>query len=131
LATETLGAVRTVTALNAQPAVINQYRRFLFDAMRVGIHKGFKVGLGNGLLFGACFMTYALGFWYGGTLVADSVSRMCQPTLRCQQKPSQTRPQVPFCKRCLTLPFPTVHPHGPATTRASPAGRSWRSSSPS
>lgn len=36
LATETLGAVRTVTALNAQPAVINQYRRFLFDAMRVG-----------------------------------------------------------------------------------------------
>ena len=38
LATETLGAVRTVTALNAQPAVINQYRRFLFDAMRVGTY---------------------------------------------------------------------------------------------
>lgn len=81
LATETLGAVRTVTALNAQPAVINQYRRFLFDAMRVGIHKGLKVGLGNGLLFGACFLTYALGFWYGGILVADSVKRMCIPSL--------------------------------------------------
>ena len=75
------GAVRTVTALNAQPFVINRYRRFLFDAMRVGIHKGLKVGLGNGLLFGACFLTYALGFWYGGILVADSVKRMCIPTL--------------------------------------------------
>ena len=40
LATESLGAVRTITALNAQPAVIKQYRAFLFDAMNVGITKG-------------------------------------------------------------------------------------------
>jgi len=35
LATETLNAIRTVTALNAQPDVINRYRVFLFKAMQV------------------------------------------------------------------------------------------------
>ena len=35
LATEALGAVRTVAALNAQPDVINKYRVFLFNAMHV------------------------------------------------------------------------------------------------
>jgi len=77
LATESLGAVRTVSALNAQPDVINKYRVFLFRAMQVGITKGLKVGLGNGGLFCACFFTYALGFWYGGKLVADSISDGC------------------------------------------------------
>ena len=43
LATESLGAVRTITALNAQPTVIQQYRAFLFDAMNVGILKGNKL----------------------------------------------------------------------------------------
>lgn len=45
--------------------------------MQVGIIKGLKVGLGNGLLLGAAFLTYALGFWYGGNLVADSVASSC------------------------------------------------------
>ena len=35
LATESLGAVRTVSALNAQPDVINKYRIYLFEAMHV------------------------------------------------------------------------------------------------
>jgi ABC-type bacteriocin/lantibiotic exporter with double-glycine peptidase domain len=73
LATETLGSIRTVTALNMQPSVISQYRKHLFEALRVGIVKGFKVGVGNGGVFCACFLTYALGFWYGGNLVADGM----------------------------------------------------------
>jgi ABC-type multidrug transport system fused ATPase/permease subunit len=72
LATETLGAVRTVTALNMQPTVITRYRMYLFEALRVGTIKGFKVGFGNGAVFCACFLTYALGFWYGASLVADA-----------------------------------------------------------
>lgn len=35
LATETLSAIRTVTALNIQVPIINQYRAFLIDAMCV------------------------------------------------------------------------------------------------
>lgn len=63
LATEALSAIRTVTALNAQVDIINRYRVFLLDAMQIGIRKGLNVGIGNGLVFGACFCTYALGFW--------------------------------------------------------------------
>ena len=79
LATESLSAVRTVTALNCQPDIIKKYRLYLLEAMHVGITKGFKVGLGNGMVFGACFCTYALGFWYGGKLIADSMDDGCNP----------------------------------------------------
>ena len=37
LATESLGAIRTVSALNAQPDVITRYRVFLFNAMQVSL----------------------------------------------------------------------------------------------
>lgn len=77
LATESLGAIRTITALNAQPDVITKYRIFLFQAMQVGIVKGFKVGFGNGAFFGACFFTCALGYWYGAKLVADDIDSGC------------------------------------------------------
>jgi ATP-binding cassette, subfamily B (MDR/TAP), member 1 len=77
LATETLSAIRTVTALNLQPSALSRYRRFLFDALHEGMWKGLKVGLGHGGLFGVCFLTYALGFWYGGELVAHDLERHC------------------------------------------------------
>eukprot|EP01040_Poterioochromonas_malhamensis_P002792 gene2792-2974_t len=77
LATESLSAVRTVTALNMQPGIITKYRKYLFEALRVGTLKGLKVGLGNGGVFCACFLTYALGFWYGGNLVANDLRDGC------------------------------------------------------
>ena len=45
LATETLNAIRTVIALNLQPFVIEKYRRYIISAMRVGIRKGFNIGI--------------------------------------------------------------------------------------
>ena len=45
--------------------------------MNVGIIKGRNVGLGNGAIFGACFMTYALGFWYGAKIIADDMDGGC------------------------------------------------------
>lgn len=38
LATESLGAFRTITALNAQPFILNKYRTYLIEAMRVRWH---------------------------------------------------------------------------------------------
>jgi ABC-type bacteriocin/lantibiotic exporter with double-glycine peptidase domain len=35
VATEALGAIRTVTALNAQPDIINKYKRLLINSMNV------------------------------------------------------------------------------------------------
>ena len=63
IAQETLSGIRTVTALNIQPSIIEKYRVKLIDAMNVGILKGRNVGIGNGGLFFACFLLYALGFW--------------------------------------------------------------------
>lgn len=77
LASESLDAIRTVTALNMQPTIISKYRGYLLTAMDMGIIKGLKVGLGNGMLFGASFLTFALGFWYGAVLVAEDVSSDC------------------------------------------------------
>jgi ATP-binding cassette subfamily B (MDR/TAP) protein 1 len=77
LASEALNSIRTVSAYNTQPKIIQRYRAFLFDAMNIGIVKGFKVGFGNGLVFSCCFLTYALGFWYGGKLIADGMDNDC------------------------------------------------------
>jgi ATP-binding cassette subfamily B (MDR/TAP) protein 1 len=77
LASQALNAVRTVTALNMQPGIVSRYRHFLYEAMLVGVRKGVNVGLGNGAVFGSVFLTYALGFWYGGNLVADSLESNC------------------------------------------------------
>lgn len=44
---------------------------------QTGIQKGLKVGFGNGLTYAAFFLTYALGFWYSGKLIADSISDGC------------------------------------------------------
>ena len=71
VATEALSNIRTVTSLNAQPDIISRYRIYLLEAMQIGIKKGAKVGAANGGLFCAAFLTYSLGFWYGGKLVAD------------------------------------------------------------
>lgn len=40
LATESLGAIRTVTALNMQFEILSKYKAFLVEAMNVGIFKG-------------------------------------------------------------------------------------------
>jgi hypothetical protein len=63
--------------LNMQPAVIARYRLYLKNALNIGIFKGFKIGLGNGGLFSVCFMSYALGFWYGSVLVAHDIRNNC------------------------------------------------------
>jgi ATP-binding cassette, subfamily B (MDR/TAP), member 1 len=78
VATESLNAIKTVSALNMQQHMIKKYRKFLLSAMNIGIYKGFKVGCAHGSLFCACFLTYALAFWYGAKLVADDVRTNCQ-----------------------------------------------------
>lgn len=77
IATESINSIRTVTALNMQPYMITKYRQHLLSAMNVGIFKGFRVGLANGMLFFSCFMAYALAFWYGSVLVAHDVRNNC------------------------------------------------------
>jgi ATP-binding cassette subfamily B (MDR/TAP) protein 1 len=78
LATEALTAFRTVSALNAQPTILKRYQTYVIEAMNIGVLKGLKLGMGHGGLYGACFMAYALGFWYGGVLVAKDIEGGCE-----------------------------------------------------
>jgi ATP-binding cassette subfamily B (MDR/TAP) protein 1 len=81
VASEGLGAIRTVSSLNMHAYFISRYRHYLAEAMQTGIKKGFNVGLGNGAVFCAFFLTYAWGFWYGGRLVAEDMDKGCNPIL--------------------------------------------------
>ena len=77
IAYEALSNIRTVSALNHQQRVVDRYEEQLQEAKEVGVTKGWKVGLGNGMVFGFSFFMYAIGFWYGGKLVADDVQDDC------------------------------------------------------
>ncbi len=79
VATIAISAIRTVTAFNMQPHFLADYRQHLVEALNTGILKGFNVGLGNGVMFGVYYLIYALGFWWGGKLAADSLSDGCTP----------------------------------------------------
>jgi hypothetical protein len=50
---------------------------YLFNAVQVGLKKGFHLGFGKGGMLFSVFGTYALGLWYGGKLVADSLDAHC------------------------------------------------------
>ena len=78
LATETLKSIRTVSSLNSQPEAIERYRQYIFKALGISLVKSLKVGFFNGLTFMISFMTYALGFWYGASLIADSLDTHCR-----------------------------------------------------
>lgn len=78
IATQSLTAIRTVTAFNLQSFFISNYRKHLYEAMEIGLWKGLNVGLGNGLMFGVYFLVYALGFWYGAQLVSEDLSGDCE-----------------------------------------------------
>lgn len=73
LASETFTNIRTVTALNAQPDVIVSYRRYLFEAMQIGIKKGLRVGTATGTMWFVVLCVYAIALWYGSQQIADSI----------------------------------------------------------
>lgn len=46
--------------------------------MKSGVRGGLASGFGLGLTLGVMFLSYSLGFWYGGKLVADDLEANCQ-----------------------------------------------------
>ncbi|RYH10022.1 hypothetical protein EON65_39770 [archaeon] len=70
---ECLHNIRTVCSLNAQRHFLKKYRAYISEAMHIGIVKGLKVGFATGCMFGAYLCVYALGFWFGGYLIAEDL----------------------------------------------------------
>ncbi|KAI3637877.1 hypothetical protein MIR68_004526 [Amoeboaphelidium protococcarum] len=69
VAQETLTNIRTVTAFNAQERSIKKFSSMLDIALKTGVTKSWKTGVGFGLFFGMLFGIYSLAFWYGSILV--------------------------------------------------------------
>ncbi|XP_052474766.1 ATP-dependent translocase ABCB1 isoform X2 [Carassius gibelio] len=69
VAEEVLSSIRTVFAFGGQKKEILRYHKNLEDAKNFGIKKAITVNIAMGFTFFMIYMSYALGFWYGSTLI--------------------------------------------------------------
>lgn len=69
VAEEVLSAVRTVYAFSGQEKEIKRYNENLEDAQRMGIKKAMSSNIAMGFTFLMIYLSYALAFWYGSTLI--------------------------------------------------------------
>ncbi|XP_070822421.1 ATP-dependent translocase ABCB1 [Chaetodon trifascialis] len=69
VAEEVLSAVRTVFAFSGQDREIERYNKNLENAKTVGIKKAMSSNFAMGITFLMIYLSYALAFWYGSTLV--------------------------------------------------------------
>ncbi|KAA0703350.1 Multidrug resistance protein 1 [Triplophysa tibetana] len=69
VAEEVLSSIRTVFAFGGQKKEIKRYDKNLEDAKNVGIRKAITVNIAMGFTFFMIYMSYALAFWYGSTLI--------------------------------------------------------------
>ncbi|XP_048117280.1 ATP-binding cassette, sub-family B (MDR/TAP), member 4 isoform X1 [Alosa alosa] len=69
VAEEVLSAVRTVYAFGGQKKEIERYNNNLVDAKNLGVKKATMVNMAVGFTYSLMYMSYALAFWYGSTLI--------------------------------------------------------------
>ncbi|KAI4882015.1 hypothetical protein NFI96_000728 [Prochilodus magdalenae] len=73
VADEVLSSIRTVAAFGGEKKEVDRYDRNLISAQRWGIRKGLIMGFFTGYLWFIIFLCYALAFWYGSSLVVDTM----------------------------------------------------------
>ncbi|PFH32988.1 ABC transporter transmembrane region domain-containing protein [Besnoitia besnoiti] len=73
LSEEALLGIRTVVALGGEERTATEYKKKLSEAEYIGTYWAFFSALCIGVLMGTIFLLFAVGFWYGGRMVADSV----------------------------------------------------------
>ncbi|XP_073486147.1 ATP-binding cassette sub-family B member 5 isoform X1 [Aquarana catesbeiana] len=71
VAEEVLSSIRTVVAFGGQEKEIKRYTNNLGEAKKIGIKKAITSQLAVGIMFFIIYASYALGFWYGTTLVLN------------------------------------------------------------
>uniref|UniRef100_A0A8D3DH01 ATP-binding cassette, sub-family B (MDR/TAP), member 4 n=1 Tax=Scophthalmus maximus TaxID=52904 RepID=A0A8D3DH01_SCOMX len=69
VAEEVLSAIRTVFAFSGQDREIKRYQKNLEDAKKMGIKKAISANISMGFTFLMIYLSYALAFWYGSTLI--------------------------------------------------------------
>ncbi|KAG7198448.1 hypothetical protein KM043_005833 [Ampulex compressa] len=71
VAEEVLGAIRTVVAFNGEQKEVERYAEKLVPAEKTGIKRGMWSGVGGGVMWFIIYLSYALAFWYGVSLILD------------------------------------------------------------
>ncbi|CAK8671951.1 unnamed protein product [Clavelina lepadiformis] len=71
VAEEVLSSIRTVAAFGGEKKEVERYDKNLESAEKQGIKKGMTQGFFSGYMWCMIFLSYALAFWYGSTLVLD------------------------------------------------------------
>ncbi|XP_034030717.1 ATP-binding cassette, sub-family B (MDR/TAP), member 4 [Thalassophryne amazonica] len=69
VAEEVLSSIRTVFAFSGQSREISRYQKNLEDAKNMGIRKALSANIAMGFTFLMIYLSYALAFWYGSTLI--------------------------------------------------------------
>ncbi|XP_041798486.1 ATP-binding cassette, sub-family B (MDR/TAP), member 4 [Chelmon rostratus] len=69
VAEEVLSAIRTVFAFSGQEKEIKRYNKNLENAKTMGIKKAISSNFAMGFTFLMIYLSYALAFWYGSTLI--------------------------------------------------------------
>uniref|UniRef100_A0A7N8WJ31 ATP-binding cassette, sub-family B (MDR/TAP), member 4 n=1 Tax=Mastacembelus armatus TaxID=205130 RepID=A0A7N8WJ31_9TELE len=69
VAEEVLSAIRTVFAFSGQEREIKRYQKNLENAKKMGIKKAISANIALGFTFLMIYLSYALAFWYGSTLI--------------------------------------------------------------
>ncbi|CAN9514222.1 unnamed protein product [Ophioblennius macclurei] len=69
VAEEVLSSIRTVFAFSGQEKEIKRYHKNLEDAKRMGVKKAISANIAMGFTFMMIYLSYALAFWYGSTLI--------------------------------------------------------------
>ncbi|KAL2270308.1 hypothetical protein VTJ83DRAFT_2492 [Remersonia thermophila] len=77
-ASEAITAMRTVAALTREEDVLSKYRASLAAQLKTSLVSVLKSSLLYAASQSLMFLAFALGFWYGGTLIADREYDMFQ-----------------------------------------------------
>ena len=78
VAQDVLSSIRTVQAFDAMEHECRRYDAQIDVTERVGIRKGFYVGISIGTTMFILFGSYALAFWYGSWLVCGLLVMICE-----------------------------------------------------
>lgn len=70
-ATEALSSIRTVMAFGGEHTELRKYTKHLGKAERAGIKGGLIMGASIGFFFFSMYSSYAIGLWYGSSLIVD------------------------------------------------------------
>ncbi|KAM5561877.1 ABC transporter B family member 4 [Rosa sericea] len=68
---QTISSIRTVASFTGETQAITNYKKYLVDAYKSGVHEGLAAGLGFGMFMLVMLSSYGLATWFGAKMVLE------------------------------------------------------------